>query len=297
MNIIEHFNLRNSIIFISLLIIIITIISLYVFHLLINPLREIVDYQPDQDYENITFTPRGEKDLELKGWFFPADKNKEKTIIIAHGYGSNRLENFEVTEYLIKKGYNVLTFDFRNSGQSDSGITSLGKYEKYDLLGAIDFIKNNTDKEQNIGILGYSMGAVTAVLTAEKEPAVRALVMDSAFDDLKNYLENNLPVWSSLPSFPFNWFVLNVSTRIYGLNPGDIRPIEAIKRLDIPVFFIHGKDDQLIPPENSKRLYQVAQNQNNILWLVPEAEHIDSCQVNFEEYTERVFLFFEKYLR
>ena len=50
-------------------------------------------------------------------------------------------------------------------------------------------------------LLGFSMGASTAILAAAESQDVDAVIADSPFSDLTSYLDENLSVWSNLPSF------------------------------------------------------------------------------------------------
>jgi len=79
------------------------------------------------------------------------------------------------------------------------------------LLGAVDYVKSKPELNQEIVLMGFSMGASTSILAAAREPAVSAVIADSPFADLKNYLNDKLSVWTELPSFPFNKAFFNCS--------------------------------------------------------------------------------------
>lgn len=118
------------------------------------------------EYRNISFKDIKDE-INLKGWFFEV-KGSNKTVILAHGYRQNRLQYGEDTFVLIKsllnQGYNVLTFDFRNCGESEGKVTTVGIYEKNDLLGAINYAKKLGSKQ--IVLMGFSMGAATSIVAA-----------------------------------------------------------------------------------------------------------------------------------
>ena len=49
----------------------------------------------------------------------------------------------------------------------------------------------------------------------------------------------------------------DIGTRIlYGLPLKSMRPIDSLDNNMIPMLFIHGEKDDLIPPENSARMYE-----------------------------------------
>lgn len=270
-------------------------ISIFISYNLLNPERKQIKGLPENlTFEEVSFHPISE-DLELKGWFLPTAESKKRTIIFAHGYGGNRLEKFEVAKFLLNN-FNVFVFDFRNSGESEADKTTIGQYEKRDLLGAINYIQNRFNNRHEIGLIGYSMGAATAAITAAEKPEIKAVVMDSSFADLKPYLKGNLPVWSELPAFPFNWFILNIGTRLFGVSPAEVRPIKAVQDIDSPIFFIHGQKDNQVPVDNVKKLYEYSSNPRDRIWRVPEAGHVEAAEVDLKNYTGKVIEFFETQL-
>ncbi len=60
-------------------------------------------------------------------------------------------------------------------------------------------------------------------------------------------------------------------------------------------FLIHGLDDTIIAPANSRRDYAAAREPKS-LWLVPGAGHAASRAVAGAEYDRRVVTFFRRYL-
>ena len=250
-------------------------------------------------YEEVDFVSlRGE--VPLKGWFFSA--NSDKTIILVHGYSGNRL----IGEYgkflinhLVGHGYNAFVFDFRNHGVSGKALTTVGADEQYDLLAAVQKVKELKGEEEKIGIIGFSMGAATAILAAEKTDAIDALVADSAFSDLKTYLFRSLPIWTKLPAFPFNYIFQELAKVKDGLDVDTVSPIRSITRIDKPIFLIHGKNDHIIPVQNADKLYSKAKenNQNVKIWKTENADHIQSVKYYPKRYAWKVTAFFDEHLR
>ncbi|MEK4347182.1 hypothetical protein [Paenibacillus sp. FSL P4-0184] len=73
-------------------------------------------------YEEVEFKSL-KNDNTIKGTFFPvsglSDKESNKTIIVVHGYTSNRLvkgRTQKLVEHFVPKGYNVLAFDLSSQG-------------------------------------------------------------------------------------------------------------------------------------------------------------------------------------
>ncbi|NLI58922.1 MAG: alpha/beta hydrolase [Clostridium sp.] len=247
------------------------------------------------EYDNISFRDINDE-VTLKGWYFSTPESN-KTIILAHGYGSNRLPYKEDTIKLIKsflnEGYNFLTFDFRNSGESEGDITSVGYFEKFDLLGAIEYAKKRgSDK---IILLGFSMGASTSILVAAESSDVDVVIADSPFADLTMYLNENLSVWSNLPP-AFNKTTLFVTRLLTGVDTKDVSPINEISKIyPRPLLLIHSKDDEKIPVEHSHMLKEAA-GDNVELWETSGASHIRTYKEYPDEFVKKVLDFIKKNL-
>ena len=251
---------------------------------LTHPVRQPIDSTPQSvglPFQDVVFNSRG-VGLNLKGWFIPA-QGSAKTVIFAHGYRKNRLQNdvpgLSIAQVLVAEGYNVLMFDFRNSGESEGDLTSIGQYEVQDLLGAVDFIKSKPEKAEQIDLLGFSMGASTAILAGAREPSVTAVIADSPFADLQTYLNKNLSVWTELPSIPFNQAFFMVVPFLTGLRTETVSPVNEIKNMgNRPLLLIHGEGDEDIPIENSEMLQKAYPHVQ--LLRIPGAKHVKNYETD-----------------
>lgn len=277
----------------------------YVGWKLIHPPRKPITMSPEQfgieQYQEISFSSRGST-LKLHGWYFSARANgyadNGHTLIFAHGYSQNRLEPhlpaLALAAKVIGAGYDVLMFDFRNAGMSEGKITTVGYQEQEDVLGAIDYVAKQYPN-RGIGLIGFSMGAVSSLLAAGRERRVKAVVADSPFYSLVEYLNENLPNWTGLPRYPFNWLILTLMPLVLRANPRAVSPHESIKRMrDKPILLVHGTADETIPHTNSERLYQLTDRIISQIWLVPDVGHVRSFAARPEEYAQKVIRFLEK---
>lgn len=247
------------------------------------------------DYKDVEFNDLS-RSVSLKGWYFE-NKYSVRTVIFSHDYAQNRLQfgekTLDIVKTLLNKGYNVLLFDFRNSGISGGKSTSAGLYEKDDLLGAIKYIKSLGAK--NISLIGFSMGASVSIAAASESNDVDAVIADSAFSDLKEYLNLLLPSWSRLPKFPFNNTILLSAKLMNGLDPVKFSPRSVLHKVNPrPVMFIHSAGDREISVENSRELYGIYSKLNAAkteLWETPGGGHLDSYKNYTDEYIERITRF------
>ncbi len=274
-------------------------IGAYIGWTLSHPGRKPVDATPfGFSYRDVQFASVSDH-LKLYGWFL--DASSDKTVIMVHGYRDNRLQRtvpaLDVARGLVDHGYNFLTFDLRNSGQSEGSLTTIGVQEQRDVLGALSYVKSLGTPGRHIALLGYSMGAATALLVAGQNSEVQAVISDSAFADLYPYLEENLPVWSHLPALPFTPLILGLEPVITGVDPRLAGPVRAVPLIQAPILFIHGLADSQVPYRNSQALLAAARNAADQLWLVPGADHVKSFKMDPRGYWDHVLPFLASALR
>ena len=273
-------------------------ISGYVGWNLTHPVRQPVDQSPSWPCVSfqVVNLPSQVDRLNLNGWLITAPENRG-TVIFAHGYRKNRLNSdipiLPIAQAIVRQGYNALMFDFRNSGLSEGRLTSVGQYETRDLAGAVDYVQSRSELKQPIILFGFSMGASTAILTGAREPAVDAVIADSPFADLKDYLAANLSVWSELPAVPFNQAFFMVVPVLTGLNPESVSPIKEVAHLNgRPLLLIHGLGDVDIPPANSEMLLQAYPEAQLI--TIPGAGHVKSYATDPAAYIAAVTQFLDR---
>ncbi len=243
-------------------------------------------------YVDVSFPSRD--GLTLRGWWLEGGDDSP-VIVVVHGSGGNRADPAErmlgIVKDLVSHGYNILTFDMRGHGESDGEHISAGLYEKNDLLGAIDYIRGR-GIENKIGILGFSMGAAVCLMTAPESEEIDAVVADASYANIVSIIESEFAERSDLPGF-FIPIILFMARTVYDVDFTAIKPEEAVKETSVPVFVIHGEQDEMIPVEHAYRLKQASQNPDSRLWIVPEAQHANSYLVRPTEYKEQVTSFFD----
>lgn len=260
-------------------------------------------------FRDVTF-PSREDHLQLRGWFIPGVLSSgrltsQRTIIMVHGVRTNRADKgaglLKLSVELARYGFAVLAFDMRGSGESQPAPLSLGYFEQRDVLGAVDFLRSGPlpfpelGRPRVIAGWGVSLGAAAVLLAAAQEPAIRAIVSDSAFADIIPILEREVPKGSHLLQL-FTPGALFAARAIYGVDFYAVRPVEVVASIaPRPIFFIHGTRDAFIPPSNMGDLATAARaapNANVQTWLVPGATHAQSFNKAGKEYVDRVVAFY-----
>ncbi len=180
-----------------------------------------------------------------KGWFFPGLRGAP-TIILCHGYQSSRGELLTLVSALQDHQYNAFVFDFAAHGGND-GLTTFGYRESDEVRAAIDTLATRNDVDAaRFGLWGYNLGAYAALREAEKDPRVRALVLDSVYDYPKQMVKmgvektgvGGFPMMVKSAQTSFEW--LNYA---YKNNPPLSAKLKSLSGSGVPILFIGAADD------------------------------------------------------
>ncbi|HLO29484.1 MAG TPA: alpha/beta fold hydrolase, partial [Anaerolineales bacterium] len=165
------------------------------------------------EFQDVELTT--EDNVKVSAWYTPPKNGA--VILVAHGYGDKRPEDFYVL--FASHGYGVIAWDFRAHGKSEGEFSSLGYYEILDAKAALDFVLAQPGV-QHIGAWGGSMGAVTMIRATARYPEIEALVADSPFATLEDEMNLRVPfpVMRSLIRF----FAVKGS----GVTPDLVRPVD-----------------------------------------------------------------------
>ena len=226
-----------------------------------------------------------EDGVKLSAWYTPPQNGT--VILLAHGYGLHRMEDFYTL--FASHGYGVMAWDFRAHGASGGEFSSLGYYETLDAKAALDFVLIQPGVE-HIGAWGGSMGAVTMVRAAARYPEIEALVADSPFVTLKDEMDLRVPFPVIRPLIRF------FAEQESGIRLEQVSPLEDISKISPrPVFLIQGMNDGMVPLDSAQRLFDAAGEPRQV-WTEPDVPHLNMFYYHAEEYAERVIGFFDQYL-
>jgi len=160
--------------------------------------------------EEFAFTAPG--GAQRVGWFFPGLRGAP-TVVLCHGYGSSRSELLTLATSIQDRQYNVFIFDFAGHG-TNKGFTTLGFQEARELKAALDGLAQRDDVNKNsFAIWGTNLGAYAALAVAEKTPTVRALILESVYDQPTDFLRlqvarsglSRLPLLQSMTTYEFDF--------------------------------------------------------------------------------------------
>ncbi len=244
-------------------------------------------------FEEISF--KAVDGLTLRGWWIPAE-GSQRAVIFLHGQGGSMDPDLPNVPSLHAAGFNVLMFDFRAHGRSEGKVSTIGYLERMDLLGAVQFLQQKD--MLRIGVLGFSMGGIVAMLTVPLCDGIDAVVTDSG----PAWLRHALGVWATEHRVPFwlarflAWLTYFATSLRLGANLFEFEPVYWVGKIaPRPILFIQGDQDQYVPPRDFEALFAAA-GQGKEAWRVTGAGHCVIASQYPEEFRQRIVSFFTQNL-
>jgi pimeloyl-ACP methyl ester carboxylesterase len=230
----------------------------------------------------------------LRARWYPVE-GARRTLILVHGWRSCWNLDFSASApFFHDNACNLLLIDQRCHGESGGDLISYGIRERHDVLEWLDWLEANHPGFP-IYLCGVSMGAATVLMTAELPVAERVtgILADCAYSTpdemVKLAIQKSLGGMTAPTLAAVN---LNCKRR-GGFTLKSASPIEAMaKNTEIPCFFVHGGDDDLVPVRMSIENYYACRAPKE-LYIIPGAGHGLSYVVDTEGYQSKVLAFFE----
>lgn len=218
-------------------------------------------------------------------------KGTGRYVIISHGHKSNKYAMVKFVDPYIQLGFSCIIYDQRAHGENAKALCSMGGWEAQDLNYLIDDTYKRYGDVKVLGLQGESMGTSTSLNVLRYTDKVDFIVADCGMESLK-YMVHDM--YNDMYLYSFGTCADIGFKLLYKIDTAEVSGIDAIKGKNVPVFFIHGADDDWIDVENSKDMYDVAIKQGSYaaLWLVPEAKHGESIKVAGKEtYRDHIYSF------
>ena len=245
-------------------------------------LPDDVDRLVELAYEEVWFDSGD--GTRLNGWWLPAMDEAVGTVVHLHGNAQNMTSHFSFVDWLPQAGFNLLVFDYRGYGKSEGQPSRAGVYA--DGVAAIRYAEGREDVgTDKIFVLGQSLGGcvAVAVLGRERFEGVRAVAVDSAFESYRKIAEDKIDLMPvlSLAKKPMAKAIVN----------DEFSAIEVVDKISAPIAFMHAQDDEVVPFDHSRRLYERATEPKEF-WEIEQGGH--TVALMFSEYQQKVAEFFKK---
>ncbi|QNM06804.1 alpha/beta hydrolase [Qiania dongpingensis] len=214
----------------------------------------------------------------------------DKTVIFVHGYrGDGMRDGCAFVPMYERLGFQVLLVDDRCHGKSEGTYMGFGCLDRLDCQSWCRYLAGRFGENHKIILHGVSMGAA-AVLSSlgEKLPSqVKCAVSDCSFASGWEELRHQLRKRYHLPAFPILYTVELFCRWKAGYSLKGYSPVTQVEKSEIPVLFIHGDADELVPVSMVYQLYHACASEKRI-YIASGAAHAKSYESDEAVYEKMV---------
>lgn len=229
-------------------------------------------------------------DLTIRGSFYANPGDGPCAVVFLHGRGTNRTNLIEHFELFWDSGCHTLIYDGRGSGASDSGFQTYGVLDRGDAIAVVGWVADRTGlRTDQIGLLGASYGAATAIQAAAEMSDLAFVIADSSFADLRTIVADNAERQFGFLAKPFVPAALAVAARRADFDPDQASPVAAAADVKAPLLLIHARDDDETDASHSRAIYAAADPTTTTLAVTDwGAGHVGSYFTEPDRYREIV---------
>ena len=274
-----------------------------------SPPFRVESLPPDPDAE--PFAVQTRDGITLRGCLYRhTEQTPRGLIVFCPEFASNHRSAMLYCSALSRAGFHVLTFDFRNHGDSDSmpgyvPLHWLTHFEVLDLNAVIDHVYSQPDlNELPLGLFGISRGGGAALYVAAHRPEVLQVATEGAFGTemlmmahaqhfvsiaAPELLAKLFPEWHIRVTITLARWISQRRRHCRFAMLERVLPQLAGK----PALVIAGLRDTYVLPEVAREITRLI-GQPDALWTVAKAKHNLARSVNPDEYDRRLVEFFLK---
>ncbi|HHB78175.1 MAG TPA: alpha/beta hydrolase, partial [Saprospiraceae bacterium] len=203
---------------------------------------------PDRYYETILI--HSNKTIEC--WSI-RQLHPKGTVILFHGYGSEKSALLAQSDVFMSLGYNTLLVDFMGSGGSDGNQTTIGYLEAEEVKSCFDYLRKKHEK--NIYLYGTSMGAA-AIMKAinDFDLAPSGIILECPFGTLRQTVGARFRAMG-LPAFPMADLLVLWGGAQNGFWGFGYRPTDYAKRIHVPTLLMYGELDPKVSRKEIDEIY------------------------------------------
>lgn len=203
--------------------------------------------------------------------FHPAER-RGALVVLGHGLTGNmdRPLLVALATGLAARGWPCLRVSYSGNGNSEGRFTDSNITKQTgDLKAVLDTVPDYV----RVAYAGHSMGAAVGVITAAQDLRIRALVSlagmthaaDFARREFGNLVAGKDCIWED-ESFPLSAALVDDMESIGST-------LDAAAKIVQPWLLVHGEEDDVVPPQDSRDAYAAATSEK-LLLEIPSAGHV-----------------------
>lgn len=254
----------------------------------------------------------------LKVFQFPTIGAPNARVAVLHGLGEHSGRHRNTIDFLTRKGFEVVTFDFRGAGQSQGERMWVEAFDDYvdDGRRVLRWIEETLPKLP-LFLLGHSLGGSIALyIAAESGHSLRGIVLSAPgylaggslspfkirIAKLLAHFTPHLVVRSAIDlrclsrdtsvaeAYAKDRLCCSFNTVRQGneILRAMARIPEICEKIHVPVLIVHGEADTLVLPEGSREILARLASDDKTLQILPACYHEPHNDIEREKYFDLV---------
>ena len=224
---------------------------------------------PDTAYQNVGLVAADS--TRLAAWYV-AVAQPRGTVVLFHGYHSERAGLATEARYFRRLGFNTLQVDFRGSGASEGNYTSVGYDEGQDVKAAYDWaFRQNVN--QKIYLFGVSMGAVAVLrgMSQYQDMRPQGLVLECPFGTILDASKGRLRTLHA-PEEPLAHLIVftgSLQNGFWGFNHDAVAYARTVR---VPTLLQWGAQDPRVTRQETDAVFAALRGSKQLV-VYPGAQH------------------------
>eukprot|EP00761_Pharyngomonas_kirbyi_P013282 gb/GECH01013309.1/.p1 GENE.gb/GECH01013309.1/~~gb/GECH01013309.1/.p1 ORF type:complete len:291 (+),score=70.32 gb/GECH01013309.1/:1-873(+) len=236
-------------------------------------------YVPQHSREKFTWLPsrfnmpwedvwlRTADNVDIHCWYIrqadPHVQFSAPTILYFHGNAGNISHRLQNVRDLYRLGYNIFLVSYRGYGLSRGAPSESGLQR--DAEAALEYLsRQRRDIDgKKIFVFGRSLGGAVGIHLARKhQEKIAGLIIENTFTCIPDIIDHVLPFLRF-----FKWLSWN-----------HWNSIQAVGHITKPILFLSGGQDELVPPQMMRQLYNRCYSPRKQLRVLEAGTHNETWQ-------------------
>ena len=212
-----------------------------------------------------------------------------RCALLMHGIRGDRSVMAGRAILLRDAGVTALAIDLQAHGETPGEMITFGYRESRNARHGVEYLRARGCR--TVVAIGQSLGGAAALL-GDGPVAADGIVLESVYPTIEDAVANRLGMrFGAVGRALAPLLYLQVPLRT-GVGRSDLRPVDAVRKLRVPVLVAGGTRDLQTPQEETRRLFDAAPG-DKTLWLVEGAAHQDLHAFGPAEYRARLLRFID----